>query len=86
MSSDATTASSATAAADFFKNKKKKGKKVFTFNANLVDADTVTQTIHVYVVDSHTIFQLNVVVILHACFFKRISLSFKLFSSSSSSY
>ena len=44
-----TTTVVSTAAADFFKNKKKKGKKVFTFNANLVDADTVTQTIHVYV-------------------------------------
>jgi hypothetical protein len=43
------TTTTSTAAADFFKNKKKKGKKVFTFNANLVDADTVTQTIHVYV-------------------------------------
>jgi hypothetical protein len=45
----ATNTTTSTAAADFFKNKKKKGKKVFTFNANLVDADTVTQTIHVYV-------------------------------------
>lgn len=47
-----TTTSTNNAAADFFNNKKKKKgtKKVFTFNANLVDVDTVTQTIiHVYV-------------------------------------
>ena len=35
-------------AAAFFASKKKK-KKAFKFNANLVDAETVTQTIHVYV-------------------------------------
>ena len=49
--SDPSTTITTNAAAEFFKNKKKKGRKVFTFNANLVDADTVTQTIiHVYVV------------------------------------
>lgn len=31
------------AAAEFFKNKKKKGKKAFTFNANLVNAETIAQ-------------------------------------------
>ena len=35
-------------AAAFFANKKKK-KKAFKFNANNIDASTVTQTIHVYV-------------------------------------
>ena len=35
-------------AAAFFANKKKK-KKAFKFNANKIDASTVTQTIHVYV-------------------------------------
>lgn len=34
--------------AAFFASKKKK-KKAFKFNANLVDASTVTQTVHVYV-------------------------------------
>jgi len=33
-------------AAAFFANKKKK-KKAFKFNANLVDANTVTSTVHV---------------------------------------
>jgi hypothetical protein len=36
-------------AAAFFANKKAKKKKAFKFNANLVDADSVTQTVHVYV-------------------------------------
>jgi hypothetical protein len=35
-------------AAAFFANKKKK-KKAFKFNANKIDASTVTQTVHVYV-------------------------------------
>lgn len=35
-------------AAAFFASKKKK--KAFKFNANLVDASTVTTTVHVYVV------------------------------------
>ena len=40
----------ADAAAAFFANKKSKKKKApFKFNANLVDADSVTQTVHVYV-------------------------------------
>ena len=34
--------------AAFFANKKKK-KKAFKFNANKIDASTVTQTVHVYV-------------------------------------
>ena len=35
-------------AAAFFAKKKKK-KKAFKFNANKIDATTVTQTVHVYV-------------------------------------
>lgn len=35
------------AASAFFANKKGKKKKTFKFNANLVDAESVTQTIHV---------------------------------------
>jgi hypothetical protein len=33
--------------AAFFANKKNKKKKTFKFNANLVDAATVTTTVHV---------------------------------------
>jgi hypothetical protein len=33
--------------AAFFANKKTKKKKTFKFNANLIDASTVTHTVHV---------------------------------------
>ena len=36
-------------AAAFFANKNKKKKKAFKFNANTIDAATVTSTVHVYV-------------------------------------